>query len=74
MVYFIGCLHLSHENMAISRGFSGSLEHDEYLVKQWNKVISKRHKVFILGDVSMEKEAPYETLKRLNGYKHVNSG
>lgn len=73
-VFVIGCLHLGHENMAIHRGFSGSVDHDEYLVKQWNNVICKRHKVFVLGDVSMEKEQSYETLKRLNGYKHVILG
>jgi calcineurin-like phosphoesterase family protein len=73
-VFIIGCLHLGHEKMAIRRGFLSSSDHDNYLIKQWNKVISKRHKVFILGDVSMEKDQPYELLKELNGYKHVILG
>ena len=73
-VFAIGCLHLGHENMAKFRGFSGSRDHDEYLVKQWNKVVSKRDKVFILGDVTMEKHDQYWMLGDLNGYKHVILG
>lgn len=73
-VFVIGCLHLGHENMAKSRGFSCADEHDEYLIKQWNSVVDKRSKVFILGDVTMEKAAPYEKLTRLLGYKHVILG
>ncbi len=72
--YFIGCLHLGHNNMAIHRGFKDSMEHDYYLIEQWNSIISKRDKVFILGDVTMEKSTYYHLLKNLEGIKHIVLG
>ena len=45
--FFIADLHLGHKNMAIKRGFKDTFEHDEYLIKRWNKVVSKKDKVFI---------------------------
>lgn len=72
--FFIGCLHLGHENMAKHRGFADSEDHDLNLIEQWNKVITKRDKVFILGDVSMESSKPYHLLDQLQGYKHVVLG
>lgn len=73
--YFIGCLHLQHRNMANHRGFQDEFYHDEYLIEQWNKVITgKKSIVYILGDVTMEKKAPYYLLDRLNGTKHVVLG
>jgi calcineurin-like phosphoesterase family protein len=73
-VFMIGCLHLGHENMAKRRGWGSSEEHDEHLIQEWNKVISKRDKVFILGDVTMESMKPYPKLLRLKGFKHVVLG
>lgn len=73
-VYFIGCLHLGHRNMALHRGFKDEVEHDEYLIEQWNKTVGKKDKVFILGDVTMEKTYSYYQLDRLNGIKHVVGG
>lgn len=73
-VFFIADLHLSHTNMAIKRGFATVEEHDEYIIEKWNSVISKRDIVYILGDITMEKSAPYHLLDRLNGTKHVVLG
>lgn len=73
-VYIIGCLHLGHENMAKMRGWESSIEHDAALVVKWNRVISKRDKVFILGDVTMENSKAYHILDQLNGMKHVILG
>lgn len=73
-VYFIGCLHLGHRALAKCRGFEDENEHDEFLIKRWNKVVNKKDKVFILGDVTMEKTNVYYQLDRLNGYKHVVGG
>lgn len=72
--YFIGCLHISHENMAKHRGFENSEEHDNYLIKQWNSVIKKKDKVYILGDVTMENRKHYHKLALLNGLKTVVLG
>lgn len=72
-VYFIGCLHLEHENMAKHRGFNNSAEHDAYLISQWNSVINKKDLVYILGDVTMESDK-YEKLALLKGRKIVVLG
>ena len=73
-VRFIADLHLSHKNMATKRGFSSVEEHDEHIIQKWNGVVSKRDLTYILGDVTMEKSAPYHLLDRLNGMKHVVMG
>lgn len=73
-VYFIGCLHLGHKKIAIHRGFEDEFEHDEYLIENWNKTVNKKEKVFILGDVTMEKSKDYYQIDRLNGIKHVVGG
>jgi calcineurin-like phosphoesterase family protein len=74
VVRFIADLHLSHANMATRRGFSTIEEHDEYIIAKWNSVVNKRDITYILGDVTMEKSAPYHLLDRLNGLKHVVMG
>jgi calcineurin-like phosphoesterase family protein len=74
VVRFIADLHLSHTNMAIKRGFKDSIEHDEYIISQWNKVVNKRDTTYILGDITMESSKPYPLLARLNGVKHVVGG
>lgn len=74
VVRFIADLHLSHTNMATLRGFSTVEEHDEYIIEKWNSVVTKRDITYILGDITMEKSAPYYLLDRLNGLKHVVMG
>jgi calcineurin-like phosphoesterase family protein len=74
IVRFIADLHLGHENMAKRRGFSTVEEHDEHVIAKWNSVVNKRDVTYILGDVTMEKSAPYPLLDRLNGIKHIVLG
>jgi len=74
IVRFIADLHLSHANMATRRGFSSIEEHDEHIIAKWNSVVNKRDVTYILGDVTMEKSAPYHLLDRLNGIKHIVLG
>jgi calcineurin-like phosphoesterase family protein len=74
VVRFIADLHLSHTSMATRRGFSSIEEHDEYIIAKWNSVVNKRDITYILGDITMEKSAPYHLLDRLNGLKHVVMG
>jgi calcineurin-like phosphoesterase family protein len=74
IVRFIADLHLSHANMATRRGFSTIEEHDEHIIAKWNSVVTKRDVTYILGDVTMEKSAPYPLLDRLNGIKHIVLG
>jgi calcineurin-like phosphoesterase family protein len=74
IVRFIADLHLSHQNMATRRGFSTIEEHDEHVIAKWNSVVNKRDVTYILGDITMEKSAPYPLLDRLNGIKHIVLG
>ena len=74
VVRYISDLHLSHNNMAIKRGFKNYEEHDEYIIKTWNSIVSKKDVTYILGDVTFEKSKPYEILNRLNGIKKVILG
>lgn len=73
-VRFIADLHLSHTNMAKHRGFDTVEQHDDHIIASWNSVVHKRDVTYILGDVTMEKSAPYHLLDRLNGTKHVVLG
>ena len=73
-VFHIGCLHIGHENMSIRRGFENSESYFETLEKSWNSVVSKRDKVFIHGDVTMEKSSNYHLLDKLHGSKIVIMG
>jgi calcineurin-like phosphoesterase family protein len=74
MVKFISDLHLGHKSMAIKRGFKDVFEHDEYIIKQWNKVTHKRDVTYILGDITMENSKSYYRLDSLNGRKYVVLG
>jgi calcineurin-like phosphoesterase family protein len=73
-VYFIGCLHLGHENIAKMRGFNSSKDHDKILIDGINSVVSKRDKLYILGDVSMENSKHYHLLDQVRGFKEVVMG
>lgn len=74
IVRFIADLHFSHYNMAVRRGFSSIEEHDEHIIEKWNSVVKKNDVTYILGDITLEKSAPYHLINRLNGIKHVVLG
>jgi len=73
-VRFISDTHFGHENMAIKRGFSSAEEMNEYIIKKWNSVVSKKDVTYLLGDVSMESKKFYYLLNSLNGVKNVVLG
>jgi len=58
-VYFISDLHLGHKRVitfqddyrAKVMGISTIEEHDQLLLANWHKTITKRDKVFVLGDI-----------------------
>ena len=72
--YFISDLHFGHFNMAIKRGFSNIEDHDNFIIQNWNKVVRKNDKVFIVGDITMEKKSSYYLLDQLRGFKSVVMG
>lgn len=73
-VHVISDLHLGHNNLAIHRGFLNADIQDEYIISQWNSVITKRDTVWILGDITMEHHKHYYKLDMLNGIKNVVGG
>jgi calcineurin-like phosphoesterase family protein len=74
-VFICSDLHLGHKNLILNkRNFKSVKEHDELIINNWNKVISKRDKVFLLGDISMETHKFYHLLGKLNGYIHLIPG
>lgn len=73
--FFTSDLHLGHHNLIVNyRKFDTVEEHDEMIIKNWNKIITKRDKVIIVGDITMENHKYYPLLARLNGIKTVVGG
>lgn len=57
-VWFLSDLHLSHKNICKFRPIFESVEHHYQVIKDnYHKVITKRDKVFFLGDVAFSKES-----------------
>lgn len=56
-VYFLSDLHLGHKNVHKFRTqFSTAEAHDEFILEQIKKTLTKRDKVFLLGDNCFTKE------------------
>lgn len=72
--FFISDLHFGHLNMAIKRGFTTVEEHDNHIIKCWNRVVHKKDTVYLLGDITMERDTYSFYLPQLKGYKKVVSG
>lgn len=78
-IWFTSDLHFNHTNLLkLGRGrpFSSIEEHDETLISNWNKVVSKDDLVYILGDISINCNQDKLTnyFKKLNAAKHVILG
>lgn len=59
-VYLIGDLHLGHNKIlhfSPMRGGKTVEEHDQWIIDQWNSVVSKKDTVWVLGDVAFSAEA-----------------
>jgi calcineurin-like phosphoesterase family protein len=77
-LFFIADLHLGHRNILRFEGgrqeFASSVEeHDEKLVDNWNKVVTKNDTVWVLGDVAFGKES-LKHVGRMHGYKRLVLG
>ena len=77
-IYFISDLHLGHKSIL---GFAGQYrgncktlkEHDRWIVTQWNSVVKKRDKIYVLGDVAFELDS-LKNLDLMNGTKILVRG
>lgn len=56
-VWFISDIHAGHKNIHKFRTqFSSEEEHYEYVKEEYHKVVTKRDKVFMLGDIAFTQE------------------
>lgn len=67
-VFFTSDLHFGHEKLCQAiRGMSAK-ESDELIINNWNKVVTKRDIVYVLGDLTFENYKDIPTyISRLNG-------
>jgi len=78
-IFYIADTHFRHRNIieyAPERGpFTCVEEHDEFLISNWNNVVTKRDTVYLLGDVAFgsRKHLP-DTVGRLNGRIRLVAG
>ena len=76
-IWFIGDTHFRHSNLIkyCSRPFSSSEEMDEQLIKNWNKVVGREDRVFMLGDFALcGKDKIIEIGQQLKGRKILIMG
>src|SRR5574344_1283894 len=74
-VFFTSDLHFGHENLCRGLRNMSAQESDALIIKNWNKVITKRDVVYIVGDFVMEKPKEVEYyLKQLKGIKYLIGG
>jgi calcineurin-like phosphoesterase family protein len=74
-VYFTSDLHLGHKNLCVGLRNMTFEESDKTIIENWNKVVKKKDKVFILGDINMENPKLLEQqLSKLTGVKEFILG
>lgn len=76
-LFFIADPHFNHSSIIKyeSRPFQTVEEMDEILIKNWNDVVHKKEKIFILGDFAWgNKDQVKAYIKRLNGIKSLLLG
>lgn len=73
MIYFISDYHLGQESKAHKRNFKNLDEMHNFIISSWNKTISSKDSVYILGDVSLDFKY-LSLLDRMNGNKFLIKG
>ena len=74
-VFFTSDLHFGHKNLCEGlRGMTAE-ESDALIISNWNKVVSKRDIVYVLGDITMEKHKNIKDyISKLNGHIRIVGG
>lgn len=75
-IFFISDLHFDHKNIlqfSPNRYGSNIKEHNEWLIEQWNSVVTKRDVVWVLGDACFSMES-IQFFKRMRGQKNLVRG
>ena len=76
-IWFTSDTHFCHDQSFLyePRGFTSIKEHDEAIIKNWNKIIEPDDEVYHLGDVMLnDNEKGINYLKNLNGKIHLILG
>lgn len=76
-IFMIADTHFGHKNIMAyeNRPFQSVEEMDSRLIENWNSVVQKQDKVFLLGDVSFYgKEKTQAIIRRLHGHKTLILG
>lgn len=74
-IYFTSDLHFSHGFVADTRGFDSTREHDAWIVREWNKVVTDDDTVYVLGDFGMgHPDRWIDNASLLRGQKHLIPG
>lgn len=56
-VYFLGDLHAGHKNIAnFRKDFASEEDHYSFMKEEYHKVVTKRDRVFFMGDTAFTKE------------------
>ena len=77
-IFFTSDLHFGHKNILkyCARPFDDVEAMDAYLIKQWNSVVERGDRVYVLGDISLSylPDRAASILKSLNGQKFLIAG
>ena len=77
-ILYIADCHFYHDNICHrmdKRGFSGSEEMNEVMIRQWNAKVTSKDDVYIIGDFCISRDdAVNRILCRLNGKLHLIIG
>ncbi|MCR5608378.1 MAG: metallophosphoesterase family protein [Lachnospiraceae bacterium] len=78
MKLFISDLHFFHRNLNTKmdmRGFEDEFQMNEYIIERWNKKVTNKDEVYILGDFSFgDAVKTQEVLDRLKGRLYLIKG
>ena len=67
-VFFTSDLHFGHTNLCLRLRQMSPVESDRLIIDNWNKVVTKRDIVYVLGDITMENQNIIpQYIKQLNG-------
>lgn len=53
--WFTSDLHIGHERVAQHRGFETTEAHDDHLAWEWDRRVTKRDLVYVLGDLCLSR-------------------
>ena len=74
--FFISDTHFCDENIIKyeNRPFADTVDMEDVLINNWNRVVKPRDTVFVLGDISSEQMATKDIIKHLKGHKILVMG